>query len=216
MTWVYPYTESELNYCPWCRNSEGVTHLELCSLYSRTDGGWLLSYPGNGGPVAYVSHPDCGPDVGYAIEIKRLISAEDLRDWLEHLRGKIWNCKAFTEALYTTNAFYRHGSSRIRTVKQPFIAQRSKSKTISRSVSTVKTYLIQSQLGGDIKIGKSTNPESRLKSLQTGRADKLQIKKIIDGDHEKELHSRYSHLRISGEWFRCEAELEVFIRGGVE
>lgn len=53
------------------------------------------------------------------------------------------------------------------------------------------------------KIGKADNPEKRIKELQTGCPETLEIKLVIDGDEEKEnmLHKALSKYRIRGEWF---------------
>lgn len=62
-----------------------------------------------------------------------------------------------------------------------------------------------------VKIGKANNPEKRLKSLQTGNADKLHIKHLIKCKSDKqaisiemELHKKLSKYRINGEWFSPE------------
>ncbi len=67
---------------------------------------------------------------------------------------------------------------------------------------------------GEIKIGKSTFPRGRLLSLQTGSAYPLEIVALIPegGDElEQELHVRFAHLRMAGEWFRPGADLWAYI-----
>lgn len=214
-------TESSLDYCPFCKSWQGLTYLELCSLSHRAERepeiegyetpgpGWVLSYPGHGRFVAYVSHDTCGPDAGYAIELKEL--RRDPGGWKEHLRHKIWNCLGVMWAIDYVIEVHRP------TATGPidrFSAQKPKTQIrppATRPQRQIKTYFIQSEFGGHIKIGKSINPESRLKSLQTGRADRLLLKKIINGDKESELHARFKHLRDSGEWFRFENELVQFL-----
>lgn len=212
---TYPSTSNYLNYCPFCEKSSGLTHLEICSLYQRArvpepiEGyeapfpGYELSYPGQGPIVVFVSHAGCGPDVGYAIDLQEL--RKDLRGWKEHIRDKIWNTLGIMQALDYVTRNWKPQIDR-------FTTERPKTKPApARPRSEIKTYLIQSEFGGHIKIGKSTHPESRLQSLQTGRPDRLLIKKIINGDKEAQLHLRFKHLREGGEWFRCEGELADFL-----
>lgn len=54
------------------------------------------------------------------------------------------------------------------------------------------------------KIGKADDPEKRLKELQTGCPEKLEIKLVIDGgeDKEKMLHKALNKYRYRGEWFQ--------------
>lgn len=61
------------------------------------------------------------------------------------------------------------------------------------------------------KIGFSANVEKRLKSLQTGNPDKLEIhhKILCKGNHrelEKKIHQELSYKRLSGEWFSMTPE----------
>ncbi|WP_199197432.1 GIY-YIG nuclease family protein [Chroococcidiopsis sp. CCALA 051] len=65
-----------------------------------------------------------------------------------------------------------------------------------------------------IKIGKARDLDKRLKSLQTSSPATLQLLKAIQVTGEKEaaemeskLHRRFTHLRITGEWFKAEKEL---------
>lgn len=74
------------------------------------------------------------------------------------------------------------------------------------------TYLVQAVNGGSIKIGKTKqNPEDRLKGLQTGSPEILQIVGLIEGDIETKLHHQFKHLRQQGEWFENTPELLDFI-----
>lgn len=73
---------------------------------------------------------------------------------------------------------------------------------------TVKTYAIWN--GTHIKIGRSRDPERRLKELEasiagvTGVAGKLRFLTILDGDFERHLHQQWNSSRIAGEWFECD------------
>jgi hypothetical protein len=69
-------------------------------------------------------------------------------------------------------------------------------------------YIIQSDKTGDLKIGRSKNPQQRLKQLQTGAPHKLKLLVIVEnkGGLEKQLHRRLSKYknRKNGEWFDFE------------
>jgi hypothetical protein len=58
------------------------------------------------------------------------------------------------------------------------------------------------------KIGKADDPYKRIKELQTGCPETLEIKLIIEGDEEKErvLHKALNKYRIRGEWFHLNFE----------
>jgi hypothetical protein len=65
-------------------------------------------------------------------------------------------------------------------------------------------YFIQQQEAPfHFKIGIATNPEKRLKQLQTGSAAPLKIVHVFKGLawREKELHHLLERFRQSGEWF---------------
>jgi len=64
-----------------------------------------------------------------------------------------------------------------------------------------------------VKIGYSHDPVSRIASLQTSSSYDLETLLLIDGtlDEEKELHTKFSMKRRSGEWFELDEELQLFI-----
>ena len=64
-------------------------------------------------------------------------------------------------------------------------------------------YIIQSDVTGMIKIGRSKNPQKRLKQLQTGNPNKLKIIAEFKGEgwKEKIIHERLRMYRLEGEWF---------------
>ncbi len=73
------------------------------------------------------------------------------------------------------------------------------------------TYFIQDELG-NIKIGKSINPEKRFIESQVGNALKLTLILYIFGDKEKQLHQKFDFYRIrNGEWFKPNKQLTRFI-----
>lgn len=64
-------------------------------------------------------------------------------------------------------------------------------------------YFVQSEHGGEIKIGRADDVAKRLVGLQTGRADKLVLLAATQGSvaQEKALHARFAAHRAKGEWF---------------
>lgn len=73
------------------------------------------------------------------------------------------------------------------------------------------TYFIQDELG-NVKIGKSNNPEKRLTINQTGNALKLTLLLYIFGDKEKRLHQKFNFYKIrNSEWFKPNKQLTRFI-----
>lgn len=64
------------------------------------------------------------------------------------------------------------------------------------------------------KIGESQDVDKRLKQHQTGNPDKLVIYRVLQNipvSFEKEIHERFSHLRLEGEWFKMTEELKNYI-----
>ena len=67
-------------------------------------------------------------------------------------------------------------------------------------------YLFQMRVTGAIKIGRSSNPERRIKQLQVGSPHRLRVLMVVpnQGGTEKDLHRRLNHHRLrvdKGEWF---------------
>ncbi len=83
------------------------------------------------------------------------------------------------------------------------------------------TYLYFIQRGcGSIKIGVSDDPESRCQQLQTGAEKALRVIAKFPMDSraaafsvEKQLHAKYAHLRMSGEWFKRRILKEMKVGG---
>jgi len=74
-----------------------------------------------------------------------------------------------------------------------------------------QTYLIQNK-SGLFKIGKSNNPERRLKELKTGNPD-LKIIAFGTGIAEKELHTIFKSKKYKGEFYKLKKyEVEKIIR----
>jgi len=75
-----------------------------------------------------------------------------------------------------------------------------KNKQQIKKVKSQVCYIMKDKSLGYYKIGKSSNPKQREKTLQ---AEKPSIKliKIFKKDYESELHNKYKKQRKRGEWF---------------
>jgi hypothetical protein len=77
-------------------------------------------------------------------------------------------------------------------------------------------YFVHDELSNAVKVGKSTeeNLNSRLTSLQTGNSRELKLLGLMQGYTEKEaeLHLKFNHLRIRGEWFEYNEEIADYIK----
>lgn len=66
----------------------------------------------------------------------------------------------------------------------------------------------------NIKIGFTTKEINyRLKQLQTGNENKLELIFYINGTHkiEKKLHKKFVNLKLEGEWFKESQEIYDYI-----
>jgi hypothetical protein len=86
-----------------------------------------------------------------------------------------------------------------------------------RGAPGLHLYVIQSDVTGAVKIGRSTNPEKRLLELQTGSPYKLRMLAWFVGCGEMEpvLHRSLERWRLKtkGEWFHydCLPELPEWV-----
>jgi len=74
--------------------------------------------------------------------------------------------------------------------------------------SNTYLYIVQSVLGGPIKIGVSKQVEVRVKELQRGSPFKLVAVRIIGklpSIVERRLHKQLEKYKLHGEWFKEEA-----------
>lgn len=78
------------------------------------------------------------------------------------------------------------------------------------------TYFIRTKVNDLVKIGKSVNPQTRIKQIQ-GQATFLELEflHIIEGNWESLFHSHFAKYRTSGEWFDipgiCPEMIDEFI-----
>lgn len=74
-----------------------------------------------------------------------------------------------------------------------------------------KVYLLRDSNTGLVKIGRTTDINKRLSSLQTGHPSHLQLLHTIDcADYileEAFLHSILRYFRTRGEWFRLSDDI---------
>jgi hypothetical protein len=75
-------------------------------------------------------------------------------------------------------------------------------------------YFIHNVERRAIKIGYAANPIQRMRALQTGLPDTLELMGSIEGDmcRERDLHRRFESFRIRGEWFRADFTLIAAIQ----
>jgi len=81
--------------------------------------------------------------------------------------------------------------------------------------SSPYVYFIQQDKSGPIKIGFSANPVYRLRELQSGNPFELKIVGVIGNataSLETEMHNKFWHIRMCGEWFEPRDELIDFIK----
>jgi hypothetical protein len=73
-------------------------------------------------------------------------------------------------------------------------------------------YLIRGN-DGRYKIGIAKNPNQRIKQLQTGNSDRLELIDVYQSENaskiESALHFQYNHVRQHGEWFDLSVSDEV-------
>lgn len=79
---------------------------------------------------------------------------------------------------------------------------------IARTRAGQSVYFIQAT-SGPIKIGIALDPRARLAGLQISHFEELALLAAVPGgiNLETQLHRRFAHLRIRGEWFRDGPEL---------
>ncbi len=79
-------------------------------------------------------------------------------------------------------------------------------------------YFILDAKSNAVKIGTSHSVEERMIDIQVGNPNKLRVIAVIpqgdseQGNIEKELHGKFKHLRMRGEWFKYDGELKSFIK----
>ena len=75
-------------------------------------------------------------------------------------------------------------------------------------------YFIQAETGGPIKIGVARDVLRRLDALQIGNPLTLRIIGVItdvDLYDERDMHNRFAHLRLRGEWFTDDPAIHAYL-----
>lgn len=77
-------------------------------------------------------------------------------------------------------------------------------------------YFIGNRAEGKVKIGFSSNPQRRIAEIQTGCPFPVEILATEPGGsaRESQLHRRFSHLHLNGEWFVLNDEVSRYIAKG--
>jgi hypothetical protein len=82
----------------------------------------------------------------------------------------------------------------------------------NRRATKGRVYFIGAE-NGLVKIGWAVSPGLRLASLQTGSPLRLRLLASKPGSRtdESDLHRRFAHLRVHGEWFKPDDELHAYL-----
>jgi hypothetical protein len=74
-------------------------------------------------------------------------------------------------------------------------------------------YFIEAIGLSRLKIGYSDDPEKRLRQLTTGSPVSLRIYARMPGNQamEREIHARFSHLKVDNEWFHFTDDIRTYI-----
>jgi hypothetical protein len=95
----------------------------------------------------------------------------------------------------------------------PFVEGRMSG--VHSTLNSYTVYFIQGIDGGPIKIGHTVgSAEKRLGGIQSGSPIKLCLLGSIfrvGPQYESDLHSKFQHLRLHGEWFEPASDLLSFI-----
>lgn len=97
--------------------------------------------------------------------------------------------------------------------KRVGILRRSITAPVAASVQT-GTYFVADE-HGRVKIGHTdVGARHRIAELQTGNADELILLGITE-QNECELHVKFAHYHVRGEWFVLSEEIKEFIKNEV-
>ena len=81
------------------------------------------------------------------------------------------------------------------------------------ATSNSGVYFIQGEITRRIKIGFSDQVDKRIKALETSEPLRLlHVMPNVSTDMERDLHKKFAHLRVIGEWFDGEQELIGYIK----
>ena len=92
-------------------------------------------------------------------------------------------------------------------------APRSAPRPLMRTDGAGFVYFLKA--GGDIKIGFSTEPTSRIQGLKVGMPVAIEMLVVVPGTRrdERALHAELTDDRLSGEWFKASRKVrDVMLR----
>jgi len=124
----------------------------------------------------------------------------------------------------TPVAYFYHKAARVRLYSPPGtkafaaeydLAERGQAPARGLRPAATWVYFIRAEVSGNIKIGKASSPRHRLAQLQVSTVETLRLEATIydpsGGALERDLHRRFDRLRIRGEWFASDKDLEAYI-----
>jgi len=106
------------------------------------------------------------------------------------------------------NAAAREAASRARAK-----AELAEAARLRKRAEQEHGYVYFMRSGNVVKIGFSTNPRGRVKSLRTARPEASFICKIVKGGPatERKFHERFAAYRQAGEWFDLSGDLARYL-----
>ena len=122
---------------------------------------------------------------------QRLITLEDIRQRYDYL--KLWGNVLEQQIEDRRDEQEKEDAKETRLVVNTLVKKYIRKRDI-------KTYLMKDSNTGMYKIGMSTNPKFREKTLQSEKPT-ISMVKVWNEDIEKELHEIYKYQRVRGEWF---------------
>jgi hypothetical protein len=189
---VYEFTDFE--DCEW----EGTTPHHRILLYPSFKAGyfWMAAFPHIGTRGEGYDEPIPRRDILWRLQ--------EIGVYLPVLGYAKWSARYDTRGRHYPNDPFLP-----REEKQLESSSSKRGSSSAVAIAGPVVYFIKAKRSGLIKIGKANNPISRLKTMQTGSADRLTLLGYIPGSHAEEsaLHKRFASLRQSGEWFKPGDEL---------
>lgn len=81
-----------------------------------------------------------------------------------------------------------------------------------KETSPDSLYLIRDTIWNSLKIGRSKNPNARLKQLQIATCNKLELLHVVknNGHLESALHEKFNDLKINSEWFEYNQNITAY------
>lgn len=75
-------------------------------------------------------------------------------------------------------------------------------------------YVIEDEMTGCFKVGRSVNVDRRLRALQTASPGVLQLRLVVKGagEMESDLHGAFRSSVAAGEWFAPQSGVSDFVR----